>query len=40
MHNATKMLTIGEGGIIITDDKKIADIVRELRDYTVILNSK
>jgi len=31
---ATKMLTTGEGGMILTNDKKIADIVRELRDYT------
>jgi len=31
---ATKMLTTGEGGMILTDDKKIVDFLRELRDYT------
>jgi len=31
---ATKMLTTGEGGMIITDDGDIAEVVRELRDYT------
>lgn len=28
------MLTTGEGGMILTDDKKVADFIRELRDYT------
>lgn len=32
--SATKMIATGEGGMILTDDKKIADLVRELRDYT------
>jgi perosamine synthetase len=31
---ATKMLTTGEGGMIITDDWDVAQLVRELRDYT------
>jgi len=31
---ASKMLTTGEGGMILTDDKKVADITRELRNYT------
>lgn len=31
---ATKMLTTGEGGMILTNDKKINDTVRDLRDYT------
>jgi len=31
---ATKMLTTGEGGMILTDDENIASLVRELRDYT------
>ncbi len=31
---ATKMITTGEGGMILTDEKEIADEVRELRDYT------
>jgi len=31
---ATKMIATGEGGMILTDDEKIADKVRELRDYT------
>ena len=31
---ATKMLTTGEGGMILTDDGDIAALVRELRDYT------
>jgi len=31
---ATKMISTGEGGMILTDDKNIADEVRELRDYT------
>jgi perosamine synthetase len=31
---ATKMLTTGEGGMILTNDKKISDTVRDLRDYT------
>jgi len=31
---ATKMMATGEGGMILTDDDKIADKVRELRDYT------
>lgn len=31
---ATKMLTTGEGGMILTDDEGIAAVVRELRDYT------
>ncbi len=31
---ATKMLTTGEGGMILTDDDDIAALVRELRDYT------
>ncbi|MAG50515.1 aminotransferase DegT [archaeon] len=31
---ATKMLTTGEGGAIVTDDEKIAETVKELRDYT------
>jgi len=31
---ATKMLTTGEGGMILTNDRKISDTVRDLRDYT------
>lgn len=31
---ATKMLTTGEGGMILTDDEGITALVRELRDYT------
>jgi len=31
---ATKMIATGEGGMILTDDEKIANKVRELRDYT------
>lgn len=31
---ATKMLTTGEGGMVVTDERDIADHVRELRDYT------
>jgi perosamine synthetase len=31
---ATKMIATGEGGMILTDDEKIANEVRELRDYT------
>ncbi len=30
---ATKMITTGEGGIILTDSKKLADTLRDLRDY-------
>jgi len=31
---ATKMIATGEGGMILTDDEKIADKVRDMRDYT------
>ncbi len=30
---ATKMITTGEGGMILTDSKKLADTLRDLRDY-------
>ncbi|KKT00587.1 MAG: hypothetical protein UV78_C0076G0005 [Parcubacteria group bacterium GW2011_GWA2_43_17] len=30
---ATKMITTGEGGMVVTDSKKMADRVRDLRDY-------
>jgi perosamine synthetase len=30
---ATKMLTTGEGGVVLTDDKKAADDIKQLRDY-------
>lgn len=30
---ATKMITTGEGGMVVTDSKKLADAVRDLRDY-------
>lgn len=30
---ATKMITTGEGGMILTDDKKIANKVKDLRNY-------
>lgn len=30
---ATKMITTGEGGMVVTDSKKLADTVRDLRDY-------
>jgi len=32
---ATKMITTGEGGMVLTDDFEIAEKVRCLRDYTV-----
>jgi len=38
--SATKMLTTGEGGMILTNDRKIADKVRDLRDYTKKLDFK
>ena len=31
---ATKMLSAGEGGMVVTDDAKLAACVRELSDYT------
>jgi perosamine synthetase len=31
---ATKMITTGEGGMILTDDENIANEIKELRDYT------
>lgn len=31
---ATKMLTTGEGGMVVTDDPALADFVRQCRDYT------
>jgi len=31
---ATKMIATGEGGMVLTDDEKIANEVSELRDYT------
>jgi len=31
---ATKMITTGEGGMVLTDDKNIANEIRDLRDYT------
>jgi len=30
---ATKLMTTGEGGLVLTDDAPIADAVRDLRDY-------
>jgi len=30
---ATKLMTTGEGGIVVTDDESIAGAVRDLRDY-------
>ena len=30
---ATKMITTGEGGMVLTDSRKWADFVRDLRDY-------
>ncbi|MBI4707528.1 MAG: DegT/DnrJ/EryC1/StrS family aminotransferase [Candidatus Omnitrophica bacterium] len=30
---ATKMLTTAEGGMILTNDKKVSDFVRDLKDY-------
>ena len=30
---ATKMLTTGEGGMVLTDDANLAEVVRDLRDY-------
>ncbi len=30
---ATKMITTGEGGMVLTDSKKLADTVRDMRDY-------
>jgi len=30
---ATKMITTGEGGMVVTDSKKMADRVRDLRNY-------
>ena len=32
---ATKMITTGEGGMVLTDDYQIAEKVRCLRDYTI-----
>ncbi len=31
---ATKMITTGEGGMILTDDENLADFLRDIRDYT------
>lgn len=30
---ATKMVTTGEGGMLLTDDEGVADLARDLRDY-------
>ena len=30
---ATKLMTTGEGGMVLTDDESIADAIRDLRDY-------
>lgn len=30
---ATKMMTTGEGGMLLTDDEGLADLARDLRDY-------
>lgn len=30
---ATKMMTTGEGGMLLTDDEGVAELVRDLRDY-------
>jgi len=32
---ATKMITTGEGGMVLTDDYQVAEKVRSLRDYTI-----